>query len=213
MRVQGTRGLALLGAITSFARSPLKHHSLGRLVVWLRHGSALSVLLFTGIPIFAQPAELPQAPKGFHWERATEIKAAFLTPDNWFFRREKKQNTHAYFVTRKNIAHAGRFRVGLTVNVMPHLEGKNALEYARQFMAEFPRGKKLLKTWDASMDPFVGGGCLVEDETTTMHTLMVGNPKTNTLYLFIFEAPTAEWPEACRSGQQIMRLLLIDDEI
>lgn len=186
---------------------------LGRLADWLKRESLLSVLLFAAIPTLAQSVELPQAPKGFHWERATEIKGAFLTPDNWFFRREKKQNTYAYFVTRENIAQGGEFLVGLTVNVMPHLQGRDAVAYAKQFIAAYSEGKKLLKSWDANMKGFVGGGCLVEDKTTTMHTLVIGNPKTNTLYFFIFEAPTAEWPEAWRSGQEIMRLLLINDEI
>ena len=172
-----------------------------------------AIVWWAGSLAFAQPAELPQAPKGFHWERATEIKGAFLTPDGWFFRHEKKQKTYAYFVTRENIAQGGEFRVGLTVNVMPRIQDKDAVEYAKQLIAVYPRGKKLLKSWDASMAPFVGGGCLVEDETTVTHTLIVGNPKTNTLYLFIFEAPKAEWSEAWRSGQEIMRLLLIDDEI
>jgi hypothetical protein len=191
----------------------MKRKPFALLAVWRRHGSALSVILYTAIPTSAQPADLPHAPKGFHWERAAEIKAAFLSSDGWFFRREKKESTYAYFVTRENIAEAGEFRVGLSVNDMPHLQGKHAVEYARQFIAAYPRGKKLLKTWDASMDPFQGGGCLVEDETTTMHTLIVGNPKTNTLYLFIFEAPTSEWPDAWRSGQKMMRLLRIDAEI
>lgn len=194
-------------------RSPLSRKPLGRFKARLRQGGALSALLFTGMTAFAQPVELPRPPKGFHWERATEIKGAFLTPDGWFFRREKKQDTYAYFVTRENIARGDGFLVGLTVNVMPHIQGKNAVEYARQFIAAFPQGKKLHKSWDASMASLGGNGCLVEDETTTMHTIMVGNPRTNTLYLFIFEAPTNEWPEAWRSGQEIMRLLRIDDEI
>ena len=194
-------------------RSPLSHQPLGRVAVLLKCVGLLLILLLAGVHAFAQSIDLPQPPKGFHWERATEIKGAFLTPDGWFFKRETKQNTYAYFVTRENIAQTGAFRVGLTVNVMPHLKGKNAVEYAKQFMAAYPHGKKLLKSWDASMASFVGNGCLVEDKETTMHTIMVANPKTNTLYLFIFEAPTTEWPEAWRSGQEIIRLLLIDDEI
>jgi len=63
------------------------------------------------------------------------------------------------------------------------------------------------------MPPFAGRGCLVEDETTRMHTLMVANPKTNTLYLFVFEAPKGQWSEAWPIGEEILRLMLLDDEI
>jgi hypothetical protein len=159
------------------------------------------------------PPALPEPPTGFHWERAPEIKGAFLVPHKWFFKAEGKKSTYGYFISRENIDKAGEFLVGLSVNVMPHVEGKDAVAYAKDFMAAYPAGKTLLDDWDASMPPFVGRGCLVEDETTRMHTLMVANPKTNTLYLFIFEAPRAQWKEAWPIGEEILRLMLLDDEI
>jgi hypothetical protein len=42
---------------------------------------------------------------------------------------------------------------------------------------------------------------------------MVANPKTNTLYLIIFESPEAEWDMAWKAGQKIMDTLALDDEI
>ena len=161
----------------------------------------------------AQPAQLPEPPTGFHWERAPEIKGAFLVPHKWFFKAERKTDTYGYFISRENIDKAGEFLVGLSVNVMPHLKGQDAVAYARDFMAAYPADKTLLDEWDASMPPFVGRGCLVEDETTRMHTLMVANPKTNTLYLFVFEAPKGQWSEAWPIGEEILRLMLLDDEI
>lgn len=169
--------------------------------------------MLANISLRAQPLALPPTPDGYHWERVAEVKASFLVPNNWHFKREKHDTTFAYFATREDIDKAGQFLVGLTVNVMPHLKGRDAAQYAKEFVAEFPKGKKLLKSWDASMGPFVGGGCLVEDETTIMHTLMIANPKTNTLYLFIFEAPKEEWDAAWRTGQEMVRLMLLDDEI
>jgi hypothetical protein len=46
-----------------------------------------------------------------------------------------------------------------------------------------------------------------------VHNLTVANPKTNTLYLFIFESPVSEWDNAWKLGKQIMDDLAIDDEI
>jgi hypothetical protein len=42
---------------------------------------------------------------------------------------------------------------------------------------------------------------------------MVSNPKTNILYLFIFESPEASWDSAWKTGKQIMDTLAIDDEM
>jgi len=42
---------------------------------------------------------------------------------------------------------------------------------------------------------------------------MVANPKTNTLYLFIFESPETNWDSAWKIGKQILDSLVIDDEI
>jgi hypothetical protein len=42
---------------------------------------------------------------------------------------------------------------------------------------------------------------------------MVANPKTGTLYLFIFEAPQKSSAEAWKKGETIMNLFAIDDEV
>jgi hypothetical protein len=175
---------------------------------------ALALLLSSvSLPGVAQPRELPPTPDGFHWERVDEVKAALLVPNNWHFKREKHETTLGFFATRENIDNGGEFLVGLTVNVIPDIKGQDAVQYAKTFIAGFPEGKKLLKSWDASTGPFVGGGCLVEDKTTVMHTFMIANAKTNTLYLFIFEAPKEEWDAAWRIGQEMVRCMLLDDEV
>jgi hypothetical protein len=170
-------------------------------------------LMVATISALGQPTSLPAPPEGFHWERAPEVKAAFLVPDPWHFKREKHESTFAYFATREDIDRVGEFKVGLTVNIMPAVKGRDSVAYVKQFMREFPEGKKLLRSWDASIGPFVGRGCLVEDEVAVMHALMVANPKTNTLYLFIFEAPGAEWDAQWKLGEQMMRLIFLDDDI
>lgn len=171
------------------------------------------ILACVAISVFAQPAELPAAPSGFEWRRVPEVKAAFLMPKSWHFKREKDNSTYAYFATREDIDRTGQFAVGLTVNVTPHLENRDASAYVRQFIAEFPKGKKLRKAWDASIGSFVGGGCIVEDDVAVMSVLMVANPKTNTLYFFMFEAPTAEWESQWKTGEAMLRTIYLDDEI
>jgi hypothetical protein len=46
-----------------------------------------------------------------------------------------------------------------------------------------------------------------------IHTLAVANPKTNTLYLIIFESLEPEWDKAWKIGKPIMDMLALEDEI
>jgi hypothetical protein len=45
------------------------------------------------------------------------------------------------------------------------------------------------------------------------NTLMAANPKTGTLYLFVFESPESGWDAAWKTGAKIMDTLAMDDEI
>jgi hypothetical protein len=87
--------------------------------------------------------------------------------------------------------------------------GKNTIDQ----LANRKHGEK----WAKAVGPFKEFGCLTRDTdpsgTTVSQTLMVANPKTNTLYLLIFESPQASWDAAWKTGNQIMDTLAIDDEI
>lgn len=174
---------------------------------------AAIALIISSHAALAQVTELPPAAPGFHWQRVDEIKGAFLVPNGWHFKREAKAETLGYFASRENVDISGKFLVGLTVNVMPRLKRRDAVASAYELIEGFAAGKRLIRSWDASMGPFVGAGCLVQDETTVMHVLTVANPKTNTLYLFIFEAPSSEWEKAWTLGDKMMKRLLLDDEV
>jgi hypothetical protein len=50
-------------------------------------------------------------------------------------------------------------------------------------------------------------------ESITVCQLLIANDKTGTLFLTIFEAPTANWDEAWKTGEVILRKMLLDDEI
>jgi len=43
--------------------------------------------------------------------------------------------------------------------------------------------------------------------------LAIGNVKTNTLYLIMFESPEALWDEAWKKGEVMLRDFRLDDEI
>ena len=75
----------------------------------------------------------------------------------------------------------------------------------------------LVERHSKEVGPFEEFGCLFKDTdssgTTTSQALMVANPKTNTLYLFIFESPESDWDSAWKIGKQVMDALAIDDDI
>lgn len=159
--------------------------------------------------------DLPKAPSGFTWQEVPELKAAFLKPAGWFFKQESSKGTLAYFITQEDLAKNGEFTTGLTINVF-RLKNDSAVEHGKAMIDQMA-AQHHVKTWNSAIGPFQEFGCDLKDTdasgTVVMHALTVANPKTNTLYLFIFESPMASWDTAWKLGQQIMDTLAIDDDI
>ena len=158
--------------------------------------------------------DLPKAPVGFTWQEVPELKAAFLKPNGWFFKQESSKGTLAYFITQEDLAKNGEVATGLTINVF-HLKKDSAVEHGKAMIDQMAAQHKV-KTWSREAGPFQEFGCELKDTdasgTIVMHALTVANPKTNTLYLFIFESPATSWGAAWKLGQQIMDALAIDDD-
>jgi hypothetical protein len=177
----------------------------------------ISLLIFlAALFVHAVPAtEHPVPPPAFTWQEIPELKAAFLRPEGWFFKREEDKGTLAYFITKESIANGGEFQTGLTVNVFLRKKD-DAVEAAKYYIDQWA-AKKHADKWSKGVGPFKEFGCLVKDTdssgTTISQMLMVANPRTNTLYLFIFESPESEWNPAWKIGKQIMDALAIDDGI
>ena len=160
--------------------------------------------------------DLPTAPPGYAWQEIPEIKAAFLKPTGWHFKRESKKGTLAYFITKEDIDKVGRFDTGLTINVIREMKGRSAVEYAKSFVDRLTRDKRG-EQWTRTSAPLVQFGCRYKASdargTAKILTLMVANQKTNTLYLFIFESPESDLDSASQTGEKIMDMLAIDDEV
>jgi|SRR5580704_4412840 hypothetical protein len=166
--------------------------------------------------VHAVPAiDLPAPPPGFTWQDTPELKAAILRPKGWFFKREEVKGTLAYFITRESIENGGEFQTGLTVNVFRHKKD-SAVETAKYYIDQLA-AKKHAEKWFKEVGPFKEFGCLTRDTdssgTSVSQTLTVANPKTNTMYIFIFESTESDWDSAWKVGKQIMDALAIDDGI
>jgi len=159
---------------------------------------ALAGLLALLILQAALAIDLPAPPPGFTWQEIPELKAALLRPGGWFFKKEEQKGTLAYFITKEDISETGEFQTGLTVNVF-HLKKDSAVDRGQNLIEQIAATKHGEK-FSREVGPFKEYGCLYKDTdatgTSVVHTLAVANPKTNTLYLFIFESPQASWDEA-----------------
>lgn len=157
----------------------------------------------------------PAPPTGFTWQEIPELKTAFLKPDGWFFKRDEKKGTLAYFITKEDIDKNGRFQTGLTVNLF-RLKQDSAVERG-QGMVEQIAGKHHAQSWSKQVGAFQEFGCQIEDTDASgaivMQVLAAANPKTNTLYLLLFESPEQEWDSAWKTGKQIIEGLALNDEI
>ncbi|HEY2911940.1 MAG TPA: hypothetical protein VGK21_01150 [Candidatus Angelobacter sp.] len=163
--------------------------------------------------LFAIP--FPTPPVGFTWQEIPELKTALLKPDGWFYKREEQKGTLAYFITKENIDKNGRFQTGLTVNVF-HLKKDSAVERGKDIIQQLAATKHV-KAFAQDAGPFQKFACLAKDTdssgTTVMYTYAVANPKTNTLYLLIFESPEPEWDTAWKLGKQIVDMLPLEESI
>jgi hypothetical protein len=116
---------------------------------------------------------------------------------------------------KEDIDKQGGFQTGLTVNVFK-LKKDPAVERAK-YMIEQIAESKHVEEWAKAIGPFREFGCRTKDTdasgTVVMETVTVVNPKTNTLYLFIFESPESEWDTAWKTGEKILDMLALDDEI
>jgi hypothetical protein len=159
-------------------------------------------------------ADRSQAPAGFTWQQIPELKAAFLKPNGWFFKREEVNGTLAYFISREGIAESGSFQTGLTVNVF-HLKKGSAINRGKGLISNMAL-EHHADTWEQSSGPFRKFGCFVRDTdssgTIAMQAVTIANQKTDTLYLFVFESPASDWETAYKIGKVIMDNLVLDEQ-
>ncbi len=144
-------------------------------------------------------SEPPAAPPGFSWRVFDSIQATFLVPDGWFVKAETREGTRAVFITKESIEREGRFKTGLTVNVM---RDARPSAYAAAMMSRLQaRASQAWAIRPVERGVFKGmagrlrfttpeGWSLIEE------ALMLGNDATGALYFLLFEAPEAEWAAA-----------------
>lgn len=164
---------------------------------------------------------LPVSPAGYSWQRLPTIKSALLKPDGWFFKQSKKGQTESFFVTKEDIEKSGGFQTGLTLNCIRDISKKTGQlpsAYAASLADSAASKHHLTNRTSAPQGPFHAVRFSYVDaptgkESITIHQLLIANDKTGTLFMVIFEAPTKSWNDAWKTGEPILKKMLLDDEI
>lgn len=173
--------------------------------------------LLTAVLVPALSAtDRPLLPAGFAWQEIPVIHAVFLKPTGWFFHEEQNSGTLAYFISKKDISKGGEFQTGLTINVFPKLKQGSAVQRGKTLVDNIVAQHPDANRWDRQVGPFQIYGCNVTDTnkagTTVSMTYVLANPKTNTLYLLIFESPQSTWDTSSHIGKQIMSTMSLDPD-
>lgn len=175
----------------------------------------LPVLLVTMLASSVSAQNRPPLPVGFSWQEIPAIHAIFLKPVDWFFHEEVNRGTLAYFISKEDISKGGEFQTGLTINVFPKLKQGSAVERGETLIDSIVAKHPGANHWDRRIGPFQEYGCNVADtaqsETTVMLTYVLANPKTNTLYVLIFESPQSTWNTYSQLEKQITTTMSLDD--
>ena len=174
-----------------------------------------TLLLLAAAAVFAADPPPPKAPAGFAWKNVASIKAAFLLPDGWFFKEELRKDVRGIFLSKENIDQRGKFDTGLTVNVFKNK--KDAPARARQYIAEQAQAGDVVNLWEQENGALKLYGARLhithDPPAFTEHVLAIGNSKTDTLYILMFESPDTTWDEAWKKGEVMLGNFRLDDEI
>lgn len=179
----------------------------------LRRFLLLAAWSLAAAPVTAE--ELPAAPEGYRWKQVESVKAAFLIPEGWFFKEEENKGTHAFFISKESIAKGGDFATGLSVNVVK-LKKDPVLERAKTVIAQYAQLGEVQKLWEEENGALQLYGARIhvtrDPPAFTEHLLAIGNTRTNTLYIVLFESPDESWDEAWKKGEVMLGNFLLDDE-
>jgi hypothetical protein len=165
---------------------------------------------------------LPSPPPGFKWFLCEEMHTSLLLPSSWFFKKELHGDTTAYFISKEKIEAGGEFRTGLTVNFLRNFsknhKGEMPVSYARRFIEALKKEGKEVKSWSALAGKGISYGTQVimklnSSDPYRIHTFAAGNDWTDSLYLFTFEAPEADWLNEVSTARVFIDSLALDDEL
>lgn len=184
----------------------------------------LSALFVAGcVGTNAPEPVMPAPPPGYSWQNLKQHKAYVLMPDSWHFKKHGSKKRCIYTFSKEDIDAEGSFETGLTYTVWLKLGTKpqgrvKPSGFARALLGQTNQVYKFEKCDIAQQGPFQAFRYQYVDtrpglKPIRIYNLLMANDRTGTLHMFVFEAPTAEWDAAWKTGESIMSKLGIDDQI
>jgi hypothetical protein len=152
------------------------------------------------------------------WEQLREVKGAVLRPTTWQMTREVRSGTLVYIASREGGGAA--MRAGLTVNVFRDTVKRFGAPPSK--LAEASRRRMQRLRPDAEGSESTVGKIAVQNievvdttgvEAQRIRCLWVSNDATGTLYAMVFECPDEEWARMKPLADEILRAMVIDDEM
>ena len=142
-------------------------------------------------------------------------------PEAWHFKKEVTDQARAFFMTKEDIDESGHFLTGLTLNLVLSAQertGKSAVEYAEQFVALACTEGTKLDAWQRRVGVLRSFACTVArvegERSIVVHHLAIGNERTDTLFIVLFESPVESWQVEWEAvGSKMLAFFAIDDEI
>jgi hypothetical protein len=137
-------------------------------------------------------------------------------PPGWFIRVEQGK---AVFITKEDIAVKKHFETGLSVNVIkdvPQRTSKKPSEYALGLITQLTQIHKNCGIEESSSGALKSFSCILKAKPLgnfiVQFTMAIGNDRTGTVFSVIFESPEAEWDEAWKTGQALLKRLTFNEK-
>jgi len=148
-------------------------------------------------PIYSFSDNRIDAPDGYKWVKLKAIKSYVLQPNGWFFNIEQQNKTYAYFVTKEDYTKDPNqmFATGFSLNALTDIGSKKAIDFSETMFINLKKQGTLLESKKIDDENLVGKIFIVQIGKTIIKYKIVGNKKTNKVYIASFETPADKWEE------------------
>ena len=179
-----------------------------------------AVLLLFSNDLFAINVVKHDVPDGYSLKELNDINGSVLIPDGWYFLRESKPGTIAYFITKEEIKNGGIFTTGLTINI--HMDAYRRISTAVEGLAmsdiKICADKfNITRVWNFLSGPLLGYGCSYNINPEKglylkADHLSMASSKTGALYRVTFESPQADWQALSQIRGYLLNRLVFDGQ-
>ena len=160
-----------------------------------------------------------QAPAGYSWKKAHCMYV--LIPDGWFYKEQEGHGTKAFFVSKESIEKEGKFKTGLTSNMITAITAKTGYAPSDYASRLFDSLKQTASYQDiqstaptaniAQLSGYFRTKHPASRNISVQYLTTLANNKTGTLYIVQFETREADWDSTLPVAKVLINNLVADD--